>query len=208
MSPTGWSRPTSSGEPGAPIRHSASTGTTGLSPGPISATCRQLNVSTPSPPGAARRPIAVWETGDVAQALNATSNFLTTLGTGPYLGRMFTTAEDDTASDSILISYRVVAAPLRRRRSASSDVRSRLDDVPRTIVGVLAPRFQYEGEPPEFLLPFGNLTAGERSDNYAYRVVARLAAGCDAGAGGESDRGDSRRRTRAQPTDVASGHGS
>ena len=52
------------------------------------------------------RLIAVWEQGDVAQALNVTSNFLTTLGTRPVsLGRMFTTAEDDIASDSILISY-------------------------------------------------------------------------------------------------------
>ena len=42
---------------------------------------------------------------------------------------------------------------------------------------MLAPRF-HEGEPPEFLLPFGNLTAGERADyNNAYRVVARLAEG-------------------------------
>jgi predicted permease len=122
------------------------------------------------------RLIAIWETGDVAQALNATSNFLTTLGTGPYLGRMFTTAEDDTASDSILISYE---AWQRRFGGADGIIgrQIRLDDVSRTIVGVLAPRFQYEGEPPEFLLPFGHLTAGERSENYAYRVVARLAAG-------------------------------
>jgi putative ABC transport system permease protein len=122
------------------------------------------------------RLVAVWETGDVAQALNATSNFLTTLGTGPYLGRVFTTAEDDTASDSILISYE----SWQRRFGGADGIigrQIRLDDVPRTIVGVLGPRFQYEGEPPEFLLPFGNLTAGERSENYAYRVVARLAAG-------------------------------
>jgi putative ABC transport system permease protein len=123
------------------------------------------------------RLVAVWETGDVAQALNATSNFLATLGTGPYLGRMFTTAEDDTASDSILISYE---AWQRRFGGADGIIgrQIRLDDVPRTIVGVLAPRFRYEGEPPEFLLPFGNLTAGERAENNnSYRVVARLAAG-------------------------------
>ena len=123
------------------------------------------------------RLIAVWETGDVAQALNATSNFLTTLGTGPYLGRMFTTAEDDTASDSILISYE---AWQRRFGGADGIIgrQIRLDDASRTIVGVLAPRFQYEGEPPEFLLPFGNLAAGERAEyNNSFRVVARLADG-------------------------------
>ena len=123
------------------------------------------------------RLLAVWETGDVAQALNATSNFLATLGTGPHLGRMFTTAEDDSASDSILISYEA----WQRRFGGVDGIigrQVRLDDVPRTIVGVLAPRFHYEGEPPEFLLPFGILTAGERSENNnAYRVVARLAQG-------------------------------
>ena len=123
------------------------------------------------------RLITVWETGDVAQALNVTSNFLATLGAAPYLGRTFTTAEDDTASDSILISYEA----WQRRFGGDERIigrQTRLDDAPRTIVGVLAPRFQYEGEPPEFLLPFGSLAAGERSENNnAYRVVARLAQG-------------------------------
>jgi putative ABC transport system permease protein len=123
------------------------------------------------------RMVSVWETGDVAQAMNVTSNFLATLGTAPYLGRMFTAAEDDTGSDSILISYEAW-----QRRFGGVDViigrQIRLDDSPRSIVGVLAPHFQYEGEPPEFFLPFGNLTAGERSENNnAYRVVARLAQG-------------------------------
>ena len=122
------------------------------------------------------RMVAVSETGDVAQAMNVTSNFLATLGTGPYLGRMFTTAEDDTASDSILISYEA----WQRRFGGDGIIgrQVRLDDTPRTIVGVLAPRFQYEGEPPEFLLPFGNLSPGERADyNNSFRVVARLADG-------------------------------
>jgi putative ABC transport system permease protein len=123
------------------------------------------------------RLVAVWETGDVAQALNATSNFLATLGTGPHLGRMFTTAEDDTASDSILISYEA----WQRRFGGVDGIigrQVRLDDAPRTIVGVLAPHFQFEGQPPEFLLPFGTLTAGERGENNnAFRVVARLADG-------------------------------
>ena len=123
------------------------------------------------------RLVTVWDTGDVAQAMNVTSTFLATLGTGPYLGRTFSPAEDDTASDSVLISYET----WQRRFGGDAGIighRARVDDVPRTIVGVLAPRFQYEGEPPEFLLPFGNLTAGERSENNnAYRVVARLAQG-------------------------------
>ena len=121
------------------------------------------------------RLVTIWETGDVAQAMNVTSNFLATLGTGPYLGRMFTRAEDDTASDSILISYEA----WQRRFGGVDGIigrQVRLDDSRRTIVGVLAPRFRYEGEPPEFLLPFGTLPAGERS-NSGYRVVARLADG-------------------------------
>src|SRR6185436_19215905 len=80
-------------------------------------------------------------------------------------------------SDSILISYEA----WQRRFGGVAGIigrQMRLDDSPRTIVGVLAPRFQYEGEPPEFLLPFGNLSPGERADyNYSFRVVASLADG-------------------------------
>jgi putative ABC transport system permease protein len=123
------------------------------------------------------RLVTVWETGDVAQAMNVTSNFLATLGTGPYLGRIFSPAEDDIASDSILISHEA----WQRRFGGDAGIigrQTRVDDVPRTIVGVLVPRFQYEGEPPEFFLPFGNLTSGERAEyNNSYRVVARLAEG-------------------------------
>jgi predicted permease len=123
------------------------------------------------------RLVTVWDTGDVAQAMNVTSEFLATLGVSPHLGRAFTAAEDDVASDSILISYEA----WRRRFGGVDGIigrQTRVDDAPRTIVGVLAPRFQFEGEPPEFLLPFGNLTAGERSENnYAFRVFARVADG-------------------------------
>src|SRR5688572_16575208 len=90
------------------------------------------------------RMVAVWETGDVAQAMNVTSNFLTTLGTGPYVGRMFSPVEDDTAGDSILVSYEA----WQRRFGSDAGIigrQIRLDDTPRTIVGVLAPHFQYEG---------------------------------------------------------------
>ena len=138
---------------------------------------QKLNIFDSAAAWRRTRLVSVWETGDVAQAMNVTSNFLATLGTAPYLGRTFTTAEDDTGSDSIVISYEA----WQRRFGGVNGIigrQMRLDDSPRTIVGVLAPHFQYEGEPPEFLLPFGMLTAGERSENNtAYRVVARLADG-------------------------------
>lgn len=123
------------------------------------------------------RLVTLWETGDVAQGMNVTSAFLATLGTTPHLGRMFTTEEDEVASDSIVISYEA----WQRRFGGVAGIighHTRLDDLPRTIVGVLAPRFQFEGDPPEFLFPVGILGPGERNDyNYAFRVVARLADG-------------------------------
>jgi putative ABC transport system permease protein len=123
------------------------------------------------------RLVTVWETGDVAQGMNVTSAFLATLGTTPHLGRMFTTEEDDVASDSIVISYEA----WQQRFGGIDGIigrQTRVDDSPRTIVGVLRPRFQFEGEPPEFLFPFGILGPGERNENnYAFRVVARLANG-------------------------------
>ncbi len=131
---------------------------------------------------AGRRPgRAGWETGDVAQALNATSNFLATLGTGPYRGRTFTPAEDDTASDSILVSVRDVAAPVRRRSTASSDVKRDWTTCHERSSACLRRHFEFEGEPPEFLLPFGNLTAGERSENYNLSCGGAPRTGCDAG---------------------------
>jgi putative ABC transport system permease protein len=123
------------------------------------------------------RALTIAGASDVVQGYNVSSTFLPTLGAQPYAGRGFTAAEDEAPSDSVMVSYE---AWQRRFGSDPGIVGRRIsvDDVPRTIIGVLAPRFQFEGEPPEVLIPFGAYPASQRmQDNYAYRVVARLAAG-------------------------------
>jgi predicted permease len=118
------------------------------------------------------RPIALAGTSDALQALNATSTFLATLGARPYAGRTFTAAEDETASDSVMISYEA----WQNRFGGDPAIvgrRTTIDEVTRTIVGVLPRHFEFEGEPPEFLMPTGNLS--RMPDNFNFRVVARLA---------------------------------
>jgi putative ABC transport system permease protein len=123
------------------------------------------------------RPVTVTGTSGVVQAITVSSGFLSLLGAQPYAGRTFTPGEDDAANDSVMVSYEA----WQRRFGGAPDIvgrRTAIDDVPKTIVGVLPPRFRYEGEPPEFLLPFGIVPATNRSaNNNAYRVVARLGDG-------------------------------
>ena len=122
------------------------------------------------------RPVALAGASDVAQAFNVSSGFLATLGARPYAGRAFTTSEDETTSDSVMVSYETwqnrfggEAAIVGRRIS--------IDEVTRTIVGVLPPRFQLEGEPPEFLIPTGTMAGQLSVDNNILRVLARLKPG-------------------------------
>jgi putative ABC transport system permease protein len=119
------------------------------------------------------RPIALAGTSDALQALNASSGFLTTLGVRPYAGRTFTAAEDETASDSVMVSYET----WQNRFGGDPAIVGRqttIDEVTRTIVGVLPRYFEFEGEPPEFLMPTGILS--RMPDNFQFRIVARLAS--------------------------------
>jgi predicted permease len=121
------------------------------------------------------RPVALAGTSEVVQALSTSSGFLHTLGASPYAGRTFTPQEDDAVSDSVMVSYET----WQRRFGGDPAIVGRrvtIDEITRTVVGVLPRRFQFEGDPPEFVFPFGIIT--QRSvDNYAYRVFARLASG-------------------------------
>jgi len=122
------------------------------------------------------RPVALAGTSDLLQALNVSAEFLATLGARPYAGRAFTAAEDETTSDSVMVSYET----WQNRFGGDPAIVGRrisIDEVTRTIVGVLPPRFRFEGEPPEFLIPTGTLTGQLSTNNNMLRVIARLAPG-------------------------------
>jgi predicted permease len=122
------------------------------------------------------------DTAQFAEALRVSSGLLPMLGVRPRAGRSFTVEEDDVLSDSVMISFEA----WQRRFGADGNIIGRrvvLDDVPRTIVGVLPPEFaaQFGDEnrmwttPPEFLIPFGTMLPNDRSErNLRYRVMARL----------------------------------
>jgi len=120
------------------------------------------------------RPIALAGTSDALEALNVSSGFLSTLGVRPYAGRSFTAAEDETPSDSAMVSYET----WQTRFGGDPAIvgrRTTVDEVTRTIVGVLPRQFEFEGDPPEFVFPMGLLS--RNPDNFQFRVVARLAPG-------------------------------
>jgi predicted permease len=123
------------------------------------------------------RPRQVLADGDPAQSVLLSSGFLPMLGVQPYAGRTFIAAEDEAATDSLMISFE----SWQRRFGGVKDILGRrvtIDNVPRTIVGVLPPRFRFEGEPAEVFLPYGTLPPREREPgNHGYFVVARLKAG-------------------------------
>lgn len=122
------------------------------------------------------RPVALAGTSDLLQALNVSSGFLATLGARPYAGRAFTAAEDESTRDSVMVSYET----WQNRFGGDPAIvgqRISIDEVAWTIVGVLPPRFRFEGEPAEFLIPTGTLTGQLSANNNILRVVARLAPG-------------------------------
>jgi predicted permease len=121
------------------------------------------------------RSVALAGTSELVQALTTSSGFLHTLGASPYAGRTFTPQEDDAVSDSVMVSYET----WQRRFGGDPAIVGRrvtIDEITRTVIGVLPRRFQFEGDPPEFVFPFGVITQ-RNEENYAYRVFARLASG-------------------------------
>jgi putative ABC transport system permease protein len=123
------------------------------------------------------RPLIAGGTTDLVQALQVTSGFLPVLGVQPYAGRGFTVQEDAAATDSVMIAYE----SWQRRFGGEAGMVGRrvvIDEIPRTVVGVLPPRFRVEGDPPEFLLPFGTVGANDRAaGNNSLRAIARIKPG-------------------------------
>jgi predicted permease len=136
--------------------------------------------------GAWRRRLRDTTFGDdrtaVVEAMDVSSALLPMLGVGLSRGRHFTDAEDDTNSDSLLITYDA----WQRRFGGREDIigqpafvgdASSGDHSRKTIVGVLAPGFAFDDDPvPEVLLPVGiGADASRRSGGGGLRLVGRLA---------------------------------
>jgi predicted permease len=132
--------------------------------------------------------IAVWSpqpvltlggASEVVRGMLVSSGFLPALGIEPYSGRSFTPAEDETASDAVIVTYE----SWQNRFGGGPDVIGRtmtIEGVPRTVVGVLPPQFRFEGDAVELLIPFGAWAPALRS-NSTYRSVLRLQPGVTTG---------------------------
>jgi putative ABC transport system permease protein len=122
-------------------------------------------------------PILSGDLSEVTRGMFVSANFLLMLGVRSHLGRFFEPLEDEQPTDSVLVSYET----WQRRFGSDPNVLGRrvvLDEQQKTIVGVLPPRFEFEGPAPEFVLPYGSQSAANRTpSNGAYRGVARLKPG-------------------------------
>jgi putative ABC transport system permease protein len=130
--------------------------------------------------------VAIWSTarpildGPVPQqvhAMRVSSTFLDTLKVRVMAGRNFFATEDDDPTDSLIVSYEA----WQRRFGGEPHILGRrvsLDEVSKVIVGVLPPRFRFEGQPPEFLLPVGQANKADRNrGNHNHRGILRLKQG-------------------------------
>jgi predicted permease len=123
---------------------------------------------------------------EIVRTADVSSNLLPMLGVELAAGRYFTDGEDNVNSDSIIVSY----GTWQRRLGGRKDVvgqrvamgrASSGDQSYRTVVGVLAPGFRFEGQDPEILLPVGIAAAASRRySSGGFRVIARLAPGITA----------------------------
>ncbi len=108
------------------------------------------------------------------QGSAVTSNLLPMLGVSPFIGRLFTSAED---ADGIVLSH----ALWQDAFAGSHDVIGRtvvLDGAPRVVIGVMPPDFHFPSRAVEFWLPMPNdqLADDDRTNNW-FEVVARLRPG-------------------------------
>ena len=124
------------------------------------------------------RPTLNGERNELVTGMQISASFLPMLGVYPHLGRFFTTAEDVSPSDSVLVTYET----WQRRFGGSPDVlghRASLDETMYAVVGVLPSGFNFDGsDPPEFLFPWGNTPVRSRTaGNHFMNGLARLKPG-------------------------------
>ena len=109
-------------------------------------------------------------------AMRVSADFFPLFGVRPTAGRAFTReSEQPGSADVILISTRV----WQERFSGAADVVGRtirVEGRPATIIGILPPRFSFNG-PVDLVVPFTFSPALLKDNDHSYDVYARLAPG-------------------------------
>lgn len=125
------------------------------------------------------------------EKLDVSSNFLPMLGVPLTMGRYFNEREDIVPSDSILISHELWLKRFDGRpdvlgeRVAVGRANAGPGAEKKTIVGVVTPRFEFQGLRPEVLEPVGISAAVNREYfSGSFRVLARLEPGTGIEAAG------------------------
>jgi putative ABC transport system permease protein len=127
--------------------------------------------------GPGSRAIVVNGQPDNVPGLTVSSEVFRALGVQPALGRAYT-AEEDTGNAVIVLSHEFWQTRLAGRGDVLG-LTLATDDGPRTVIGVMPPRFTIVGQKFEFLIPYGQ-TLDQlreyrgRGSSYA---IARLRAG-------------------------------
>ena len=99
------------------------------------------------------------------------------LGVVPSHGRVFVTEEDESMSDSVIVSHETWASRFGQRLDIVGQ-RIVLNETSLQIVGVLPAGFRFGAiESPEFLRPLGRTPAAQRGNNQFLQGVVRLAPG-------------------------------
>ena len=134
-------------------------------------------------------------------------NFFQVLGVQPQLGRLFTAEECKWhGPKAVLLEPRPVGAPLRLRIRRSSAARSRINDEPVTVVGVLPASFDFAsvfapGSHFDLYFPFPLSPETNRWGN-TMAIIGRLKPGVTAarraGRTADARRADHARASRAQ----------
>jgi putative ABC transport system permease protein len=138
------------------------------------------------------RTIGVWipqsmtfgnERTEIVPTLHVSSTYIPTLGAPILHGRNFDEQDDETNTDSVILSYET----WQRRFGGREDVvgerivlgyASSGGQSTHTVIGVVGPGVVYPGAAPEFLRPIGYMADTNRKyPTLAFRSVARLAAG-------------------------------
>lgn len=140
-----------------------------------------------------------------------TSALFQALGTGPALGRAFSTAEDRPGAAPVAV---ISHSLWQRRFGASRQVLGEtltLDGVPHTVVGVLPPGLELLtpwslGDSPEIWTPLPLTSSIEKRDAHSFLVFGRLAPGVPAARAGEEMKAIAARLEEAYP-ETNHGHG-
>jgi putative ABC transport system permease protein len=109
--------------------------------------------------------------------LAVSSDVFRALGVQPALGRAYT-ADEDASEAVIVVTHEFWQRRLGGRRDVL-DLTLRTDDGPRTVVGVMPPRFTIAGQRADFMIPYGQTVeqlraVRGRGSSYA---IARLRDG-------------------------------